>query len=48
MDRREMGPVSPDTSVITNIRCVTSQKSEYLIYTAVEASNHVSYFFTIY
>jgi len=29
----------PETPVITNTRCVTCQKSEHLIYTAVGASN---------
>jgi hypothetical protein len=28
------------TDVITNLRCVTSQKSEDLVYTTAEASNH--------
>jgi hypothetical protein len=27
----------PETSVTINIRCVTPEKSEYLIYAAVEA-----------
>ena len=36
-----MGPVGcPETSVTTNLRCVTSQKSEDHIYTAKEAWNH--------
>lgn len=29
-----------ETSVTTNIRCVTSQKGEYVIYTAAEVSNN--------
>jgi len=36
-----MGPIScPETSVTTNQRCVTFQKSESLIYTGVEAWTH--------
>ena len=35
-----MGPiVNPETSVTANLRCVTSQKGEGLIYTAAEAWN---------
>jgi hypothetical protein len=30
----------PETSVTTNLHCVTSQKIEYLIYTAADAWNH--------
>jgi hypothetical protein len=30
----------PETSVTITVSCVTSQKSEYLIYTTAEASNH--------
>jgi len=33
-----MGPIGcPEMSVNTNLRCVTSQKSKYLIYTMAEA-----------
>ena len=33
-----MGPIgSTETSLTPNIRCVTSQKNEHLIYTAAEA-----------
>ena len=41
----------PETSVSTNIRHVTFQKSKYLIYTAVEALNHTYvriYLFVLY
>jgi len=40
VDPRKMGPVSPETSVTANLRCVTSLKSEHLIYTSAEAWNH--------
>jgi len=34
------GPIGcPETSVTTNLHCVTSQKGEDLIYTAAQASN---------
>jgi len=32
----------PETSVTTNLHCVTSQKSKSLIYTMVEAWNHAN------
>jgi hypothetical protein len=32
----------PETSVSTTLRYVTSQKSEYLMYTAAEVWNHAS------
>jgi len=36
-----MGPTDcPETSLTINLRCVTSQKSEDLIYNAAEARNH--------
>jgi PHD/YefM family antitoxin component YafN of YafNO toxin-antitoxin module len=36
-----MGPLGcSETSVTTDLRCVTSQKSEDLIYVAAEAWNH--------
>jgi hypothetical protein len=38
-----MGPIgSPETSVTTSLYCVTSLKSEDLIYTAAEAWNHAA------
>jgi len=37
----KMGPIGcTETSVTTNLRCVTSQKSEDIIYTAAEAWNY--------
>jgi hypothetical protein len=37
-----MGPIGcPQTSVTSNLHCVTSQKSEDLVYTAAEDWNHV-------
>ena len=37
----KMGPTAcPETSVTVTLRCVTSQKSEYLICTATEACNN--------
>jgi hypothetical protein len=39
-----MGPIDfPETSVTTNLRCVTSQSGEDLIYTAAEAWNQKYY-----
>ena len=38
----KMGPMgSTETSIITNLRRVTSRKSEYLIYTVAGAYNHL-------
>jgi hypothetical protein len=39
----KLGPTGcPETSVTIKKRCVTSQKSEGLVYTAAEAANRVS------
>jgi len=39
-----MGPICcSETSVTTNPRCVTSQKTEYYMYTMVEAWNHAKF-----
>ena len=36
--RDNMGPIGcPETSVTTNLRCVTFQNNDYLIYKAAEA-----------
>jgi hypothetical protein len=44
-----MGPIGfPETSETTNERRVTSQKSERLIYTAVEARNRALKYFPAY
>ena len=40
----KIGPIGClETSVNTNLRCITSQRSEYLIYTAAEAWNYAIY-----
>ena len=44
-----MGQIGcPETSVNTNLRCVTSHKDEELIYIVVEAWNHVTFLIFAY